>query len=161
MNDWQKATRIETQRYKLLQTGPGIKRFGPTQNTGNSYQKTKDPNAMEVDATTSVPFRKLTEEERKQYMKEGRCFRCRQQGHMVRECPKMPPRTQTQARATDTKKAEAEEAPPYSPEASTSSVSASTSEDKVRKAHALLQSMNDEEKRRYYALDQDFLDADL
>src|SRR5258708_14578284 len=94
-------------------------------------------------------------------MKEGRCFRCRQQGHMVRECPKMPPRTQTQARATDTKKAEAEEAPPYSPEASTSSVSASTSEDKVRKAHALLQSMDDEEKRRYYALDQDFLDADL
>src|SRR5260370_403511 len=84
MNDWQKATRIETQRYKLLQTGHGIKRFEPTQNTGNGYQK-KDPNAMETDATTSVPFRKLTDDERKQYMKEGRCFRCRQQRQMIRE----------------------------------------------------------------------------
>ena len=116
---------------------------------------------MEVDATASVPFKKLTEEEHKQYMKEGRCFRCCQQGHMARECPWTPPRTQTKARVADIKKEDANEAPPYSPEASTSSVLASTSEDKVRKAHALIQSMDDEEKRCYYALDQDFLDADL
>src|SRR5260370_34868520 len=82
MNDWQKATRIETQRYKLLQTGPGIKRFGPTQNTGHGYQK-KDPNAMEIDATTSVPFRNITKEKRKQYMKKEGGLRFRHKGNMV------------------------------------------------------------------------------
>jgi hypothetical protein len=29
----------------------------------------------------------LTQEERAQIMKEGRCFKCRQKGHMARECP--------------------------------------------------------------------------
>ena len=42
---------------------------------------------MEVDGTT-IPFQKLTDEERIQYRKEGRCFRCRQQGHMASHCPK-------------------------------------------------------------------------
>jgi len=46
---------------------------------------------MDVDATSmapTIPFKKLTPEERKQYMAEGRCFRCRLQGHMAQECPK-------------------------------------------------------------------------
>ena len=42
---------------------------------------------MEVDGTT-IPFQKLTDEECIQYRKEGRCFRCRQQGHMASRCPK-------------------------------------------------------------------------
>ncbi len=117
---------------------------------------------MDVDATTSFPFKKLSDEERKQYMKEGRCFWCHQQGHMAKGCTRSPPpKSQTQARATDTKKAEAEEAPPYTPEASSSRVATTTTEDKVHQAHNLLQLMNEEEKRRYYALDQDFCDADL
>jgi hypothetical protein len=161
MNTWQDACRAETQRYKLLKAGPGMGRLGPTQSTQNNRPR-RDPNAMEVDATASTPsFKKLTDDERKQYMKEGRCFRCRQQGHMARECSRPSPRSQTSARTTETKEAETEEAPPYSPPASTSSVSASTSEDKVRQAHALVQAMSAEEKRRYYALDQDFSDADL
>ncbi len=162
MDQWQTACRAETQCYKLLKAGPGFHRMGPTQSTTSNRPRTRDPNAMEVDATASTPsFKKLTEEERKQYMKEGRCFRCRQQGHMARECSRPPPRPPTKARATETKTADTEEAPPYSKEASTSSVSASTSEDKVRAAHALIQSMDEEEKRRYYALDQDFYEANL
>ena len=35
MDDWQKATRIETQHYKLLQTGPGMKHFGCHNRTGS------------------------------------------------------------------------------------------------------------------------------
>jgi hypothetical protein len=162
MNEWQTACRAENQRYKLLRTGPGAQRFGPTQNTTSNRPRTRDPNAMEVDATASAPFRKLTEEERKVLQKEGRCFRCRKQGHMARACP-APPGTPAKARATETETAGAgpsEEAPPYSPP-KTTSVSASTSEDKVRKAQALVQSMSDDERRRYYALDQDFYDADL
>ncbi len=80
-------------------------------------------------------------------------------GKRVYTLPTLKP--QTQARATDTKKAEAEEAPPYTPEASSSRVATTTTEDKVRQAHNLIQSMDEEEKRRYYALDQDFCDADL
>ena len=44
---------------------------------------------MEVDnATGQTNFKKLTPEEWAQLAKEGRCFRCRLQGHMARDCPK-------------------------------------------------------------------------
>jgi hypothetical protein len=42
---------------------------------------------MDVDATT-IPFQKLTDADREKYRKEGRCFRCREKGHMARNCPK-------------------------------------------------------------------------
>jgi hypothetical protein len=53
-----------------------------TGNQGNSSQKPqfsfprkeKDPNAMDIN--------KLTVEERDKLMKEGKCFRCRKQGHL-------------------------------------------------------------------------------
>jgi hypothetical protein len=44
---------------------------------------------MEVDAANgTLPFKKLTDEERAQYCAEGCCFRCRTQGHMAHNCPK-------------------------------------------------------------------------
>jgi hypothetical protein len=44
---------------------------------------------MDVDATNvTLPFEKLTDEERTQYRAKGRCFRCHTQGHMARNCPK-------------------------------------------------------------------------
>jgi hypothetical protein len=159
MDDWQRTTRTETQRYKLIKAGIGARPMGPTQSTSNNRPRPRDPNAMEVDATNTAPFKKMTEEECQRHMKEGHCFKCHQQGHMARECPKKSLRFQAKARATDTK--EAEEAPPSYPSGGSSSIAASTSEDKVQVAHAMVQAMNDEEKRRYYALDQDFYDADL
>ncbi len=154
MEDWQKTIRKETQCFKLLYIGPGARSSGPTQNTGNNCPKTWDPNAMDVDATTSLPFKKLS-------IKEGRSFRCHQQGHVAKGCTCAPPKPLTQARATDTKKVEAEEAPPYTPEASSSRVATTTTKDKVCQVHKLIQSMDDKEKRCYYTLDQDFCDADL
>ena len=54
--------------------------MNPTQSTSRSsgsYQNTatmnKDPNAMDVD--------------RAKAMKEGLCFRCKQKGHLARNCP--------------------------------------------------------------------------
>ena len=54
---------------------------------------------MDVDAVNATPFKRLTPEERAQLAKEGRCFRCRLQGHMARDCPK---NKNPVARTTDT-----------------------------------------------------------
>jgi Zinc knuckle len=62
------------------------RRFGQRGQGGGS--SSRDPNAMDVDAiSTRNP---LSEEEKKRLMAEGRCFFCKQQGHMLRNCPKKP-----------------------------------------------------------------------
>src|ERR1700677_1102254 len=44
---------------------------------------------MDVDSVNaSLPFKKLTDNEHTKYRSEGRCFRCRETGHMARNCPK-------------------------------------------------------------------------
>ena len=43
------------------------------------FPRQQDPNAMDID--------RLTTEERTQLMKEGKCFKCRKQGHLSRDCP--------------------------------------------------------------------------
>ena len=60
---------------------------------------------MDVDATTTTTnFKKLTPEERAQLAREGRCFRCRLQGHMAHSCPKNTNNGQTKARETTAEK---------------------------------------------------------
>jgi Zinc knuckle len=64
------------------------RRFGQRGQGGGS--SSRDPNAMDVDAiNTRNP---LSEEEKRQLMAEGRCFFCKQQGHMSKNCPKKPNR---------------------------------------------------------------------
>jgi hypothetical protein len=61
------------------------------QNTSQCTNSTRNNKhvPMDVDATNiTTPFKKLTDKERAQYRAEGRCFRCRTQGHMARNCPK-------------------------------------------------------------------------
>ena len=55
---------------------------------------------MDVDATTTTNFKKLTPEERTQLAKEGRCFQCRLQGHVACNCPKNANNPQTKVRET-------------------------------------------------------------
>ena len=45
----------------------------------NQRSEKKDPNAMDVDA--------LTFKERQMLMKQGKCFKCRNTGHWVTDCP--------------------------------------------------------------------------
>jgi hypothetical protein len=65
--------------------------FGNFQNQSNPpHQQQSNPNhvSMDVDAANITQLKKLTLEERTQLAKEGRCFRCRLQGHMAQNCPK-------------------------------------------------------------------------
>jgi hypothetical protein len=41
----------------------------------------------ELNAMGSSPLKKLSDTERDQLRREGKCFRCRQRGHMSRDCP--------------------------------------------------------------------------
>ena len=52
-------------------------------NTGQKQfsfpKKDKDPNAMDVD--------RISTEERTKLMKEGKCFKCQNFGHLAKDCP--------------------------------------------------------------------------
>ena len=117
MDGWQEAARKEVKRAREIEN-QGLNNFRRNQqsrdpgnfqsNQRNSTNTRTNTNnqivPMEVDGTT-IPFQKLTDEERIQYRKEGRCFRCRQQGHMANRCPKNANRnnanqTNTTARET-------------------------------------------------------------
>jgi hypothetical protein len=87
LKDWyEKAARYHN-NWKRMQRILG--RGDKTRNTTNNYQtnttrkfifpkKEKDPDAMDVD--------RLTIEERNTLMREGKCFKCRQFGHLSRDC---------------------------------------------------------------------------
>jgi Zinc knuckle len=105
MSQWQQAAWDEMRKYLAkkailsfrLQMGnqgnlgtrsQWQRHFGQCRQGGSS--SSHDPNAMDVNAiTTRNP---LSEEEKKRLMAEGRCFFCKQQGHMSRNCPKKPSR---------------------------------------------------------------------
>ena len=100
IDEWKAAARTEVARAKeKYNTGlTGNQRRNPPKpgnyNSSNSPRTQSNPNnggvvPMEVDNVTGQSnFKKLTPEERAQLAKEGRCFRCRLQGHMARDCPK-------------------------------------------------------------------------
>ena len=115
-----------------------------------STQTNPNPNIvpMDVDATTATTnFKKLTPKECTQLAKEGRCFRCRLQGHVARNCPKNTNNPQTKVRETTTDK------------------TANTTTPKLTKAQqirALEESMAEEERAEYLDardMGQDFWSA--
>jgi Retrotransposon gag protein/Zinc knuckle len=108
MAQWQQAARDELWKYlakkAILSFRPQNssqgnlgtrnqwqRRFGQHRQGGSS--SSRDPNAMDVNAiNTRNP---LNDEEKWWLMAEGRCFFCKQQGHMSRNCPKKPSRSTT------------------------------------------------------------------
>jgi hypothetical protein len=104
MDQWKDTIRKEISRSREIRNS-GLPTFGQQRNPNfGQYQSTcQNPPPprtstnnqvvpMDVDATIfstvlGTLFKKLTEEEQVKYMAEGRCFRCRQQGHMARQCP--------------------------------------------------------------------------
>jgi hypothetical protein len=78
---------VRESRFRMFDQG------GREPRGNNPKRPPRDPNAMDVDvaetSTTEVngTFKKLSNEERKRLQAEGRCFRCKKQGHMSRDCP--------------------------------------------------------------------------
>lgn len=63
------------------------KRLGnaPRQEIPARIRKFNEPTPMDIG---NIQLKKLSQAERDQCRKEGRCFRCRQKGHMANNCPK-------------------------------------------------------------------------
>ena len=75
----------------------------------------KDTTTTSPKASNTVRLRKLDNEERARLRKEGRCFRCREQGHVAPDCPlggqsNQPRRQIRVAASTSTTPAEPESA---------------------------------------------------
>ena len=103
---------------------------------------------MEVDsATGQTNFKKLTPEERQQLTKEGRCFRCRLQGHMARDCPKNLNRN-FNARETTTND-KSTKPTPNTKEPTITNTTASTKLTRAQQIRALEEAMEDEERAEY------------
>ena len=117
MDEWKAAACTEVSRakekYNMGLTGAQhcnqqMRHYNTPQNQQHTTnQPHSNPNIvpMDVDATTTTTnFKKLTPEEHTQLAREGRCFRCRLQGHIARSCPKNTNSGQTKVKETTTEK---------------------------------------------------------
>jgi hypothetical protein len=110
--DWTNAAVRHQQKWLYLQSvfkgTPKVNPQGNRPNRPNLQQWrqgfAKDPHAMDLTPGRTRARATLTEEERAQLMTEGKCFRCKQQGHMSRNCPSKP--KPAQARAGNSEEAE-------------------------------------------------------
>jgi hypothetical protein len=94
LDDWIDGCREEMQRSALVKTSLGLSGGKGNVSTRRNLMKSydpkptkgrRDPDAMDVDALKTN--NKLSKEEREKLSKEGRCFNCKKQGHMSRDCP--------------------------------------------------------------------------
>ena len=157
IDEWKAAARTEVARAKEKYNAglTGTQRRNPpksgTYQNSQSAPRTNTNSSgvtpMEVDnATGQTNFKKLTLEERAQLAKEGRCFRCRLQGHMARDCPKNSNRnSNTNAREATTEK-NTDSSPKAPP---TTNSTNSTKLTRAQQIRALEEAMEDEERAVY------------
>ena len=158
IDEWKAAARTEVARAKEKYNAglTGNQRRNPpksgTYTTPTSSRTQPSSNnsgvvPMEVDNITGQSnFKKLTPEERAQLTKEGRCFRCRLQGHMARDCPKNANRKLNPS----TREATTEPKTPDSPTNSTPTPKmAITKLTRAQQIRALEEDMEDEERAAY------------
>ena len=158
IDEWKAAARTEVARakekYNAGLTGTQ-RRNPPKSGTYQNPQSTPRANTnnsgtipMEVDnATGQINFKKLTPEERAQLAKEGRCFRCRLQGHMARDCPKNSNRKLNARETTTNDKSTAPT--PNTKEPTITNTTTSTKLTRAQQIRALEEAMEDEERAEY------------
>ena len=154
IDEWKAAARTEVARakekYNAGLTGNQRRNSPKSGNYTNPSSSCAQPSPnnsgvvpMEVDNVTGqTNFKKLTPEERAQLAKEGRCFRCRLQGHMARDCPKNSNRN-FNARETTTEN-KTNDSPPK-----TTTTPTTPKLTKAQQIRALEESMEDEERANY------------
>ena len=155
IDEWKAAARTEVARAKeKYNTGlTGNQHRNPlkpgTYNTLSRAQTNSNGSGvvpMEVDnAVGQTNFKKLTPEERAQLTKEGRCFCCRLQGHMARDCPKNANRN-SNARETTT---ETKTSDPPLPTSAPTNKTPTTKLTRAQQIRALEEAMEDEERATY------------
>ena len=160
IDEWKVAARTEVaqakEKYNAGLTGNQRRnppKLGMYPNTQNQTRTQSSPNnsgmvPMEVDsATGQTNFKKLTPEERAQLAKEGRCFRCRLQGHMARDCLKNLNRNLNQSARETTTENKTPSSPPKT--TTTPDTITSTKLTRAQQIRALEEAMEDEEHATY------------
>ena len=110
--DWTRAAQKYQQMYLLIRSALGLKTGNTTQKPRKKLQtpeqwkaawnnrRSSNPNAMDT-TPGRTRARKIDADERTELMKAGKCFTCKKQGHLSRDCPQKPPQLpQTNARAS-------------------------------------------------------------
>ena len=110
--DWTRAAQKYQQKYLLIQSALGLKVGNNAQKTRKKPQtpeqwkaawnnkKSSDPNTMDT-TPGRARARKIDADECTELMKAGKCFTCKKQGHLSRDCPQRPPqRPRTNARTS-------------------------------------------------------------
>ena len=168
IEEWKAAARTEVARakekYNAGLTGnqrrnsPKVGTYPQTQMRTQSNPNNSGATPMEVDNVMGQSnFKKLTPEERAQLAKEGRCFRCRLQGHMARDCPKNSNRNpNSTARETTTENNTTNSSSKTLP---TPNPTDSTKLTRAQQIRALEEAMEDEERATY--LDSRDMGADF
>ncbi|KAJ2794691.1 hypothetical protein H4R20_006139, partial [Coemansia guatemalensis] len=80
--DARKAALVEDTDYNR-----GSVTFPQTQNRSSTSTPAANPDAMDIDAFRGPQLKRLTPQDREQLHRKNACFRCRQVGHMSRNCP--------------------------------------------------------------------------
>ena len=100
--DWTRAAQKYQQKYLFIRSALGLK-IGNPDTKGHKKPETPEqwkaawnnkrsnnPNAMDT-TPGHARARKIDAKERTELMKAGKCFTCKKQGHLSRDCPQRPP----------------------------------------------------------------------
>ena len=159
IDEWKAAARTEVawakEKYNAGLTGNQRRSSPKSGNYNTPITSRAQPNSnntgivpMEVDnATGQTNFKKLTPEERQQLAKEGRCFRCRLQGHMARDCPKNSNQNFNTRETTTNDKST--KSTPSTKEPTITNTTTSTKLTRAQQIRALEEAMEDEERAEY------------
>ena len=100
--DWTRAAQKYQQKYLLIRSALGMKTRNTTQKTHKKPQmpeqwkaawgnkRSSDPDSMNT-TPGRTRARKIDADERTELKRRGKCFTCKKQGHLSRNCPQRPP----------------------------------------------------------------------